>query len=112
MERFTTFLKIYTDGSKCEGKMGCAFYVPCFKYGKEFRITNGSSVFNAELVGILKAFEFLLDKPPSQCIILSDFLSALKAIQEPSDSPIVQEIMYLKFSTSQPGCSCNMYVDT
>ena len=76
------------------GKTGCAFYVPCLKYGKEFRITNGSSAFTAELVAILKSFEFVLDKPQNQCVILSDSLSALQAIQKPSDSPIVQEIMY------------------
>ena len=90
--------------------MGCAFYVPCLKYGKEFRITNGSSVFNAELVAILKAVEFVLDKPPSQCVILSDTLSALQAIQEPSDSPIVQKIMYLNFQLANQGVQLVMLV--
>ena len=57
-------LKIYTDGSKCEIKTACAFYVPSFKVGKSWRLPNKTSVFYAELGAILQALQWLEDRLP------------------------------------------------
>ena len=44
MEKWSQHLKIYTDGSKVDEKTGCAFWIPHFKLGHTYRISNGSSV--------------------------------------------------------------------
>jgi len=49
-----SFLQIYTDGSKNieTGRTGIAFYVPEFKVRKPGRITDGTSVYTAEMTAI------------------------------------------------------------
>ena len=97
-------LKIYTDGSKCELRTGCSFYVPCIKFSKLFRLTNGASVFQAELVAILQALKFVYEKPTVQrVVILSDSLSAIQAIENESDNCLVMEILYMAFLLSNVG---------
>ena len=105
MGKYSTFLKIFTDGSKKGHHTGCAFYVPCLKYGKKFRITDDSSVFSAELFAILKAMEFVLSKPPQQCVIFSDSLNSLQSIQDEDMNPLVQEILYVNYMLSNLGVS-------
>ena len=124
MSSYSYSLHIYTDGSKINDRTGCAFYVPFLRYEKKFRLTNNSSVFQAELIAILKAFEFLVEKPPRQCTIFSDSLSALQALNDDCPCPIVQEILYYNYCLynrgvlvtcvwipSHIGISGNEYVD-
>ena len=39
LEKWQTYLKIYTDGSKCEKRAACAFYVLKFKVHSQFRLS-------------------------------------------------------------------------
>ena len=100
MEDYNDYLKIYTDGSKAEEMTGCAFYVPAVGLGYKYRLSNSSSVYNAELMAILKALEWLEQKPPMKCIILSDSLSVIQSLDHTNpDNIILKEIQYsFKFS--------------
>ncbi|CAK1553159.1 unnamed protein product, partial [Leptosia nina] len=89
-------VKIFTDGSKIEGKVGAAYVV--YKNGKEilnkkFKLGNQCSVYQAELLAILKALEALSDTWGEEINILSDSLSSIKAITElNSNHQLVYEI--------------------
>ena len=55
-ERYNSYFKAYTDGSKCEQKVAAAtFYPKDPNNSVAVRLGDGSSVFNAELEGILLA---------------------------------------------------------
>jgi ribonuclease HI len=92
MTRWKQYMHVYTDGSKKDDRTGCAFYIPGMKFGSGIRISDGSSVFEAELVAILKVLEFLYQKPPLRCVIFSDSLSGLQALSDDSDHVLVKEI--------------------
>ena len=62
-------LKIYTDGSKCEIKTACAFFVPSVKAEKSRRHHNKSSIFYAELGYILQVLHWLEDRPHFRTVI-------------------------------------------
>ena len=51
LEKWVNHLQIYADGSKCEIKTACAFFMPCFKVGKSLRLPNKTTIFYAELGG-------------------------------------------------------------
>ena len=103
LEKWSNHLQIYTDGSKYMDIAAGSFYVPSIHLSKSFRLSDFSSVCDAELLAILKALEFLQSKPPFQSVILSDSLSALQAIQNGSDSVLVKEIMFSLFVLSNMG---------
>ena len=71
MAKWSSSLHIYTDGSKCEDKSACAFYVPCMNYSKKFHLPDNTSVYIAEMIAILETLRFLLLKPPLCCVIFS-----------------------------------------
>ncbi|CAK1546358.1 unnamed protein product [Leptosia nina] len=79
-------IRIFTDGSKIEGKVGAAYVV--IKNGKEItnkklKLGNQCSVYQAELLAIIKALEALSHGTWEEEInILSDSLSSIKAITE------------------------------
>ncbi|CAK1592561.1 unnamed protein product [Parnassius mnemosyne] len=89
---------IYTDGSKIAGKVGAA--VSCWENGREthkvkIKLGNHCSVFQAELVAILKALSIIKSKRGfSKSNILSDSRSALESLSNPSTlNPLVAEIL-------------------
>ena len=95
MERWSSYLHIYTDGSKRDERTACGFYVPSLKYTSEMRLPDGMSVFMAEMIAILESLQFILLKPPIGCTIFSDSLSAIQAIETGTDTgQIFQEIKY------------------
>ena len=51
---------------------------PEFKVRSQFRLSDHTctSVFDSELVAILKALQWVEGRPPFQCVILSDSLGA------------------------------------
>ena len=88
---------IFTDGSKSDDGVGSAFVV--YDHSVElchriFSLPDYCSVFQAELLALKKALEFLLEKWPSISVrIYSDSLSSLMAIQDRnSDTPMVIQI--------------------
>ncbi|XP_047522946.1 uncharacterized protein LOC125061514 [Pieris napi] len=77
-----TETKIFTDGSKIEGKTGAA--VVLIDDGKnktkKYKLANHCSVYQAELLAINSALEVLGKSGKRQAAILSDSRSALEAI--------------------------------
>ncbi len=80
----------FTDGSvNPELEVtSCAIFIPEFNIEKSWRLTKGSSIFSAELYGILQTLLTLYDHPnyPSEAIIFCDSISAIKAVVSPSQS--------------------------
>ena len=82
--RYSNYLKIYTDGSVLEnGECGSAFVIPFLKVEKSFYIGKGFSVFTAEIFAILSALYFI-----SNCyhsfygiLLCVDSISVLQSLQ-------------------------------
>eukprot|EP00745_Piridium_sociabile_P032536 TRINITY_DN5491_c0_g1_i10.p1 TRINITY_DN5491_c0_g1~~TRINITY_DN5491_c0_g1_i10.p1 ORF type:complete len:250 (-),score=-9.43 TRINITY_DN5491_c0_g1_i10:9-758(-) len=85
--RYSNYLKMYTDGSVLEnGNAGAAFVIPTQKIEKQYHMGRLYSIFTAELVAILMALNHILNVPMNICQILLcvDSKSALQAIRSPS----------------------------
>ncbi|XP_073980160.1 uncharacterized protein [Rhodnius prolixus] len=74
---FPNSYPIYTDGSKVEDQVGCAYFDPFRNTGALFKLPNQCSVFTAELVAILEALKYAHSMLYSEVIIVSDCKSAL-----------------------------------
>jgi ribonuclease HI/exonuclease III len=83
-------LAIHTDGSKApdSGRVGAALFIPERRVSLAIRLTDGLSVFSAELTALRLALEWVEQSQSSQEIsvsreiaIFSDSLSALTAIE-------------------------------
>ncbi|XP_059149873.1 uncharacterized protein LOC131936811 [Physella acuta] len=111
IERITTnSLTIYTDGSKINEKVGAGFHIPHLNHSKSFRLTDGASIFTAELTAILMALEYAPTTPHTSISILSDSLSALQAIKggECCRDDIAEEILHKCSEWKQRGRSVQM----
>ena len=82
-ERYNSYFEAYTDGSKSEQKVAAAaFFTKDPDNPKTTRLRDGSSVFNAELEGILLALKkFLTLSQPKNFIIYTDSLSAVEGLR-------------------------------
>ena len=82
-ERYNSYFEAYTDGSKSEHKVAAAaFFTKDPDNPKTIRLRDGSSVFNAELEGILLALKkFLTLSQPKNFIIYTDSLSAVESLR-------------------------------
>jgi ribonuclease HI len=78
------YLPIYTDRSKMEEKVTSAFYIPEFDVKRNYRLTDNLTIFTAELNAIIQALNWINDVLPNNCVILSDSLSVLQAIDNKS----------------------------
>ena len=94
----------FTDGSKTEEGVGCAFV--CGRDTRSFSLPEHSSVFSAELVAIDKALRFIEVSDDTEHVILTDSLSSLLALRafHPSN-PLVQDILSLLTSLDHAGIS-------
>ena len=82
---------VYTDGSVINELTGCAITSKTFD--QEYRLTDNTSIFSAELYAIQKAVETVNNTTNNKILICSDSLSALQSIQQLySNLPIVQKI--------------------
>jgi hypothetical protein len=75
--------RIYTDGSKIDNRVGCAFvYISqgVVIEHRQFRLNDDSTVFQAELYAIYMAVEFIIHNELNDVHIYSDSRSALQAI--------------------------------
>ena len=59
--RYSDYQHIYTDGSKDEHKVDCAFATNNFS--KTLRLPDGASIFTAEIKAVELALEFIKTKP-------------------------------------------------
>ena len=82
-ERYNSYFEAYTDGSKSEHKVAAAaFFTKDPDNPKITRLRDGSSVFNAELEGILLSLKKFLTLPQfKRFIIYTDSLSAVESLR-------------------------------
>ncbi|XP_045029604.1 uncharacterized protein LOC123472305 [Daphnia magna] len=77
-------IRVYTDGAKSADpdKTTCAVYIPSLGFEKAWTLTVGSSVFTAELNGILQALKHIynLDDHPPEVIVFYDSSSAMQTV--------------------------------
>ena len=74
----------FTDGSKTEEGVGCAFV--CGRDTRSFSLPEHSSVSSAELVAIDKALRFIEVSDDTEHVILTDSLSSKQPIDAKSIS--------------------------
>ena len=83
-EQHNSYFEAYTDGSKCEQKVAAAtFYPKDPDDPRTIRLREGSSVFNAELEGMLLALKkfLILTKTYKKFIIYTDSFSAVESLR-------------------------------
>lgn len=83
LSNYSEFRCIYTDGSKKENNVSCAFYISHLKIGRGFSLPTSASIYTAECYAILGALEFIKENPvlSSKWLLISDSMSVLKALQ-------------------------------
>ena len=83
---------VYTDGSKTESGVGCAFVIGTAT--RSFTLPSLASVFTSELVAIYKALCFLETCEETQYTIFTDSLSSIQAISNfNSDNDLIRKIL-------------------
>ena len=83
--------KLYTDGSKTEQGVAFAVYSEDFSTSK--RVSNSTSIFTAELYGILEAINYSANVAEENILIATDSKSSIQAIRKLYPrNPIVQKI--------------------
>jgi ribonuclease HI len=82
-EEFESAFQIYTDGSKINDCVGCAFHIPSLNVTKQYRLNGKISIFSAEMYAIFMALSYAIDVYPSprDIVVLSDSRSALQALE-------------------------------
>lgn len=81
ISQYDGFTKIFTDGSKVDGRTGAAFTAEETVF--KFRLPNASSVFTAELYSIYQASEYIVnDNSSNQFIIQTDSYSTIQSLQQ------------------------------
>lgn len=85
--KYVDYKFMYTDGSKMNGKTGCAIH---FGYGTiEERITDDVTICTAELFAIFRCLQFIKSRNIVKVIICVDSLSAIQKCTNTEDtSPI------------------------
>lgn len=85
-------INIYTDGSRIDNQVGCAFQSSGVKM--KYHLPPVCSIFTAELYAIYEAIKYtIFNNIGYNTIIITDSLSSIQAIQQPySSNYIVQDI--------------------
>ena len=88
---------IFTDASKVDNKVGAAFVIPSKNIVKLIKLSDITTVFQAELVAIAKAVRYLIDSasPGENYRICSDSKSGLEAIKNIYvENKVAPEVIY------------------
>jgi ribonuclease HI len=110
-----TDITAYTDGSTTRNPSisYCAYYIPEMNFCGSWRLTPGSSIFSAELQGILKVLQeiYQYDSSPPHIHIFSDSRSAIKALLSPNPTKnrCVNEIRNLLDCLKSSGTNTTLY---
>jgi ribonuclease HI len=110
-----TDITAYTDGSTTSNPSNsyCAYYIPEMNFCGSWRLTPGSSIFSAELQGILKVLQeiYQYDSSPPHIHIFSDSRSAIKALLSPNPTKnrCVNEIRNLLDCLKSSGTNTTLY---
>ena len=91
--RYKNYQHVYTDGSKEDSKVGCAFISG--NHSNMQRIPDDTSIFTAEAKAVDLALVFIRTCDTyNSCIIFSDSLSVLKAMNHTSSTnPQIQKLL-------------------
>ncbi|GBL99145.1 hypothetical protein AVEN_64136-1 [Araneus ventricosus] len=76
--QYSSFIPIFTDGSKSDGHVGCGVVFPSDTLS--YRLHNCCSVFTAELVAIFCALQEISPSSQRKFIIYTDSMSALQTL--------------------------------
>ena len=95
LEHISTYanhLAAYTDGSKTDVGVGCAFVLgQCIR---SFSLPKHASVFTSEVVAIIRLLSYIETEDDILYLILTDSLSCLMALRSSdSQNPFVQEVL-------------------
>ncbi|XP_026471577.1 uncharacterized protein LOC113375843 [Ctenocephalides felis] len=82
---YKDFTVIYTDGSRRENDVGCAFFVPSKDNRSQFKLPSFASVFTAEITAINAAVDYVKNEKLRKSIIFTDCKSALLALNKPRE---------------------------
>ncbi|XP_023239230.1 uncharacterized protein LOC111637870 [Centruroides sculpturatus] len=92
----TADMDIYTDGSKLDGEVGCSFvaYTGCIEtYNQKYRLDKNCSVFQAELLAIQMAIDWINDNFYNIVVhIYTDSMSACNIIHSMKPHPVAENI--------------------
>ena len=92
MHRFREYSTYYTDGSKTDAGVGCAFVHD--RDVRSFTLPSHATVYSSELVAISKTLSYIEVCDSRFNVIFSDSLSSLVALKDIfSPHPIVQDIL-------------------
>lgn len=96
LDEYRDFKQIYTDGSKCNDNVSMAYYVPAYKLGHGLRLPSNASIYTAEAQGIYAALEYIeaTNLNFKKWLIISDSMSVLMALSNPSYSSGTNYIIY------------------
>ncbi|XP_063634874.1 uncharacterized protein LOC134805513 [Cydia splendana] len=106
-------LRIFTDGSKIEGKVGAA--ITAWRNDEEirqctFRLETYCSVFQSELLAILKAGELAAKLKDTTINIFSDSMSSLQAIENQTClHPLVFRIREQIYALQKSGTTVRLF---
>jgi len=91
---------IYTDGSKTTSRAGCGMYVPQSGNKTSIGLNKCSSLFIAELYGIVTALYWIFSTKCRTSLIITDSLTALQTIQNVSwkKNPLITRACLLYFN--------------
>ncbi|GBO25144.1 hypothetical protein AVEN_77004-1 [Araneus ventricosus] len=76
--RFSSFVSVFTDGSKSEGYVGCGIFFPPDTYS--YRLHASCSVLTVELAAVFYALQKIAASRQSLYCIYTDSMSALEAL--------------------------------
>uniref|UniRef100_A0A8D8V5V0 RNase H type-1 domain-containing protein n=1 Tax=Cacopsylla melanoneura TaxID=428564 RepID=A0A8D8V5V0_9HEMI len=100
-EEFQNHTKVFTDGSKDEHGVGCAFTIPDRNVIQRYSLNRNASIFHAELYAILQALITIIEMCMKEAVVVTDSLSSIQAIMHMGHSnPLVQKIQGV-FSASK-----------
>ncbi|XP_044744603.1 uncharacterized protein LOC123306596 [Coccinella septempunctata] len=92
----------YTDASKTEDSVGCAFTT--LEHTKKFKLPITSSIFTGELYAIHQAMKHIEENAYINNVICTDSLSSLQSIKSRTISnPLVRKILDTNTTISQQG---------
>ena len=78
---YSSYLQIFTDGSKIGEYTGCAIYIPSKNYELKIKLDSILTVFTSEAIAILNALEYIKRNKIGQAVIFSDSLSVLQSLK-------------------------------
>ena len=92
LNKYKEFCPIYTDGSKQQEKVACAFVTPYST--SAVCLPDNASIYTAEAVAILRALNYCEVSLIQNFIICSDSLSVLQAIEnQECKNPIISSLL-------------------